>query len=189
MVEEPVTASRPAPYPFTTARLTQLVRDFSPLVWRTLRRLGVKEASLDDATQEVFIVLSRRLGWVESGRERSFVYSTAIRIAANQRRLQRSRREESLEELRLSTPLDTPGTEQLVEQKRMRELLQRVLDSMPDELREIFVLFELEGVTRSEMAEFLGLPAGTVASRLRRARELFEAHCGELRRLAGGGQP
>ncbi len=63
----------------------------------------------------------------------------------------------------------------------------KILDKMPDDLREVFVLFELEKFTRAELSELLGVPAGTVASRLRRARELFEDACEKLREFPEGG--
>jgi RNA polymerase sigma-70 factor (ECF subfamily) len=57
---------------------------------------------------------------------------------------------------------------------RQTELLDRLLAEMSEEEREIFVLFEIEEMTRTEVAESLGIPEGTAASRLRRARESFE---------------
>jgi RNA polymerase sigma-70 factor (ECF subfamily) len=77
--------------------------------------------------------------------------------------------------------------EQLVHRKHLRELLDHILDEMSDELREVFVLFELERLTRSELSDLLHLPAGTVASRLRRAREFFEHACEKLRHFPEGG--
>jgi RNA polymerase sigma-70 factor, ECF subfamily len=173
----------------SAARLTELVRSYSPLAWRALRRLGVSPNALDDATQEVFIVISRHLGTIEPGRERAYVYSTALRVAANHRRCLRARREDSLEALERPLPSEPVDMDHLLDRKRMRELLERVLCSMPDELREAFVLFELEGLSRTELAETLALPAGTVASRVRRAREYFERVCAELRPLHQGAPP
>ena len=63
----------------------------------------------------------------------------------------------------------------LLEQKRHRELLDRILDTLTQDLRTAFVLFELEDLSVPEIAEVLEIPTGTVASRLRRAREQFGA--------------
>ncbi len=166
-------------------RLAELVREQSRNVWRTLRRLGVPVDLLDDATQEVFIVTSRKLAFVEEGAERSFLYGTALRVAANVRRSRQARVHDPLNDsLSLSSE---PDAEQLVHRKHLRELLDQILDEMPYDLREVFVLFELEKLTRTELADLLHLPAGTVASRLRRAREFFETACAKLRDFPKGG--
>ncbi len=170
-----------------TDRLTALVGDESRRIWRALFRLGVAASALDDAAQEVFIVAARRLDEIAAGSERAFLHATAVRVAANYRRLQRGRREQPIEELEASAPTGGLLPDDLVDSSRMRELLQRVLDAMPDELREVFVLFELEEFTRSELGPILGLPAGTIASRLRRARRVFENACLELKTGAQGG--
>jgi len=177
----------PRQAPVSHERLSALVRDQSRNVWRALRRLGVPGDQLDDATQEVFIIVSRKLVMVDEGAERSFVYGTALRVAANVRRSRRLREHDSLTESNLSQWPSEPDAEQLVHRKHLRELLDQILDAMSDDLREVFVLFELEKLTRTELAQLLGLPAGTVASRLRRAREFFEAACEKLREFPEGG--
>ena len=171
----------------TKNRLIAIVREQSRNVWRALRRLGVPVDLLDDATQEVFIIVSRKLYFIEPGAERSFLYGTALRVAANLRRTQKARRFDALDETDRRLWQREPDAEQLVHQKHLRELLDRILDTMPDDLREVFVLFELEKLTRNELAELLSLPPGTIASRLRRAREFFEDACEKLRECPEGG--
>jgi RNA polymerase sigma-70 factor (ECF subfamily) len=168
-------------------RLASLVRDQSRNVWRALRRLGVPFDLLDDATQEVFIIASRKLCFIDEGAERSFLYGTALRVAANLRRSRQAQRHDPLGDDDIRLGQAQPDTEQLVHRKHLRELLDHILDKMPDDLREVFVLFELEKLTRNELADLLGLPAGTVASRLRRAREYFEGACEKLREFPEGG--
>jgi RNA polymerase sigma-70 factor (ECF subfamily) len=155
-----------------------------------LRRLGVDEACADDAAQEVFIVLSRRLQDVREGSERTFLLSSAVRIAANHRRSWRVRHEVT-DEQRLAAEQDPcPTVEQLLDQKRLRLAFDELLDGWPDEIRTAFVLFELEGLTAIEIARVTGAKLGTVASRLRRGRELFQAGAKRLRaRAAAGGEP
>jgi RNA polymerase sigma-70 factor (ECF subfamily) len=68
-----------------------------------------------------------------------------------------------------------PGAEELVDRARARAELEAILDRMPLDLRAVFVLFELEQMTMAEIAATLDLPPGTVASRLRRGRESFQA--------------
>jgi RNA polymerase sigma-70 factor, ECF subfamily len=161
------------------ARLTRLVSDYFDVLWRFLRRLGVPDGEVDDAVQEVVLVLARKLEGVRSGSERAFVLSVAFRVASGLRRSRRRRREVSDEELvNLETSDVDPG-EQL-ERRRLAALLDRALGELPFELRAVFVLYELEQMTMAEIASALGLPAGTVASRLRRAREKFETLAAQL---------
>lgn len=190
-----VTQSRPrvAPLPASeqeAARLSELLRVHYALVWRTLRRLGVNSGCVDDAAQEVFIVLSRRLSDVRQGSERTFLLSCAVRIAANHRRSWHVRHEVA-DERALSDERDPrPTAEQLLEQKRLREALDEILDGWPEDLRTAFVLFELEGLSAPEISQVTETKLGTVASRLRRARELFQAGAKRLRRrAAAGGEP
>lgn len=155
------------------SRLRQVVSEHFEVLWRFLRRLGIPKGDVDDAVQEVVLVLARKLDRVEVGSERSFVLSTAFRVASSFRRAAKRRREVDdggLQEL--EAPELNP--EALAEKQRLRAVLQRVLNELPMELRAVFVLYELEELTMAEIASTLELPPGTVASRLRRAREQFE---------------
>jgi RNA polymerase sigma-70 factor (ECF subfamily) len=154
-----------------TARLAALFTAHFEFVWRSLRRLGVPAATIDDAAQEVFVVASRRLLAIVPGKEKAFLFGTALRIAAGVRRADR-RRPDVLDET-IATNL--PPIDELVDRKRALELLDAIIASFPDDIRAVFVLFELEGMTMAEIAGCLGLRPGTVASRLRRAREHFRA--------------
>jgi RNA polymerase sigma-70 factor (ECF subfamily) len=140
-------------------------------VWRTLRRLGVAEASLADASQRVFWAAARRAGDIADERVRGFLFGTARRVAADFRRL--GRRTVPTDEGDTMVDVAAPSTEELVDQKRARELLDDLLDALTDDLREVLVLQEGEGMSLSEIAELLDIPLGTAASRLRRAREEF----------------
>ena len=68
-----------------------------------------------------------------------------------------------------------PGADELIDRRRARELLEELLESLDLDLRAVFVLYELEGLTTPEIARCLELPVGTASSRLRRAREEFRA--------------
>jgi RNA polymerase sigma-70 factor (ECF subfamily) len=150
-------------------------------VWRIVRRFGVPENSADDAAQEVFIIAARRLSDIAPGSERPFLFASAVRVAANARRALGARRE-CAEDDSLPEGVDPrPNAEVLLDQKRLRHLLDRVLDELSDDLRVCFVLYELEGMSSPEIAELLGIPIGTVASRLRRARESFEHAASKLK--------
>jgi RNA polymerase sigma-70 factor, ECF subfamily len=156
------------------SRLRRVVSEQFEVLWRFLRRLGISEGDTDDAVQEVVLVLARKLDQVAVGCERSFVLSTAVRVASGFRRAGRRRREVDDSEL---GELECPGLgpEAVAEKQRLRIVLQHVLNELPLELRAVFVLYELEELTMVEIAATLQLPPGTVASRLRRSREQFES--------------
>jgi len=156
------------------ARLRRIVDAHFDAVHVALRRLGVPPAELDDCAQQVFVVASRKLGAIEHGREKAFLMGTAVHVASRARRTQRRRREVPEGDEIAGGQVDARlGPEELVEQRRMRALLDEVLGAMPEDLRTVLVLFELEELTMQEIAVALDLPMGTVASKLRRARETF----------------
>jgi RNA polymerase sigma-70 factor (ECF subfamily) len=168
------------------ARLRAIVDAHFDTLWRFLRRLGVLEGDVDDAVQEVILVLARKLGGIEAGKERSFLLSTAFRVASDARRRTRRRREVDAE-LLVEQASSGADPETSFQTQQMRALLAQVLEQLSLELRAVFVLYELEDFTMAEIAQTLQLPPGTVASRLRRARETFEALAG--RALAKRGLP
>lgn len=154
-------------------------------VWRSLRRLGLDPADADDGAQEVFLVASRKLSAIVPESEKRFLFATALRVASTRRRGQKRRREEPRSWLSEDAPepereRSEPGPERLAELAHARRDLSLILDAMKDEPRAVFVLYELEELTVPEIASLLELPLGTVSSRLRAAREEFEA---SLRRL------
>jgi RNA polymerase sigma-70 factor (ECF subfamily) len=179
--------SSPPPSP---ERLAGLVRAHYAFVWRLLRRLGLGEGDADDAAQQVFLAASGRLNAVEAERERSFLYGVALNVGARARRSLGRRREEPLEAASERVAPE-PNAEQLLERRQARALLDQLLDEMPEDLRVVFVLFELEELSTPQIAELCEIPVGTAASRLRRAREDFEERVArvEARRRFSGGEP
>ncbi len=163
------------------ARVAELLRLHFRDVWRIVRRFGVPENSADDAAQEVFIIASRRLSDIAIGCERPFLFASAVRVAANVRRSLGARRECAEDDSALDRVDPRPSAEALLDQKRLRQMLDKVLDQLSDDLRVAFVLYELEGMSSPEIAELLAIPVGTVASRLRRAREAFEQSAAKLK--------
>ena len=163
-------------------------------IWRSLRRLGVPPTELDDCMQQVFMVASRKLPSIAIGSEQAFLLGTALRVASDARR-SRERRREVPEDETVQRLDPGPQPDELAEQKRLRALLDEILDAMPEELRAVFVLFELEEMPTHEIAALLGIPTGTAASRLRRAREALErllarhAKGSAERSSARGGKP
>jgi RNA polymerase sigma-70 factor (ECF subfamily) len=156
-------------------RITTLVDEQYEFVWRSVRRLGVRDGDCDDAAQQVFLVAARKLELIREGCERSFLYQTALRVASDYRRSTKRRFESSLNDmLEMHGSADhEPTTDEMLDMRRARQLLDTILDQLPIELRAVFVLHELEQTTMADIASLLSLPAGTVASRLRRARQQF----------------
>jgi RNA polymerase sigma-70 factor (ECF subfamily) len=153
------------------ARLKRAISDDYRFIWRLLRRFGVPDSQVEDAAQQVFLIVAERLEDITEGRERSFAFGTAMRVAQSlRRRLGRELPTDTLDE-RAGAVV---GPDELLERKRARDLLDRVLQAMPLESRTVFILFELEGMSSPEIAALIEVPLGTVASRLRRAREQFK---------------
>lgn len=155
-------------------RLRAMLDEHFDFVWRSLRRLGLAAHLADDATQRVFMVASRRLADIEPGCERAFLFRTAVRVACSERRTLARRREVLCEDPEPGG-VSAARPDELLDQRRARELLDRVLASLPIDLRTVLVLFEFEELSIDEIAATLGIPRGTAASRLRRAREEFSA--------------
>jgi RNA polymerase sigma-70 factor (ECF subfamily) len=141
-------------------------------VWRVLARLGVAPASLDDATQEVFVVVYRRRESYDSATPiRSWLYGIARRVAANEHRGKRR----SDRRLRAIPPLvDAPGDP--LEALRRREaeaVVGQFLAGLDEDTRMVFVLVDIEGMSAPEAGVALEVKLNTVYSRLRRARAAF----------------
>lgn len=151
-------------------------------IWRFLRRLGVPSEDVEDAAQKVFVLFATRLGGIEPRAERSFLFASALRIASDVRRSRaRSRETLSPSESTFDALDPAPSVEQQIDERRMRRWLDEVLDGLSEEHRAVLVLVDIEEQTMAETSELLGIPPGTVASRLRRARALFEAASATLR--------
>jgi RNA polymerase sigma-70 factor (ECF subfamily) len=155
------------------ARLRAIVGAHFDFLWRSLRRLGVPSTDVDDCAQQVFLVAARKLDEIVPDAERAFLFGTAMRVASDARR-SRTRRREVHEDDAAEAFDPAPDPEQIADRRRARAVLDEVLDALPMDLRAPFVLFELEELPTAEIAVLLDLPAGTVASRLRRAREEFQ---------------
>jgi RNA polymerase sigma-70 factor (ECF subfamily) len=155
-------------------RVRALVERHYDFVWRTLQYVGMSATNAEDGAQQVMCVLARRIDAIQPGAEPAFLFSTAMRVAAEWRRAARRRPGEAEVDLD-ALAAEAPPADELIDRRRAREVLARVLDAIPVELRIPFVLFEIEEMPMPAIAGMLGIPVGTVASRLRRARETFQA--------------
>jgi RNA polymerase sigma-70 factor (ECF subfamily) len=159
--------------PADHARLKAIMTAHFNFIWRSLQRLGVPAADVDDCTQQVFLVASRRLSTIAAGSEQAFLFGTALNVAAEARRTAAKRRDAPVE-----GPIEAfdpgPQPDEIADRKRARAVLDKVLEAMPLDLRVTFVLFELEEMPLLQIAALLSIPLGTVASRLRRGRIEFQ---------------
>ncbi len=169
-------ALTPSPPPFAA-----IFREHAPLVWRALRRLGVREADVEDLSQEVFVIVHRKLPTFEGRSALStWIYGICVRVASDHRQRAHVRREH---------PTDRPPDErhsapQLEELARgqARALLDRALETLDPDKRAVFVLYEVEELDMPQVAEAIGCPLQTAYSRLYAARKLVQD---EMTRLVG----
>jgi RNA polymerase sigma-70 factor, ECF subfamily len=158
--------------PTDEKRFAEIVSQNIDFVWRTVRRLGVSAADADDATQQVFVVAHQKVDEIRVGSERAFLVAVSTRVASRTRRTNR-RREQTQQHFSEIPVTNAAFSEHAVSRVEARDLLDRVMDGMPPDVRLVFVLFELEDLSVDKIAELLELPRGTVATRLRKARALF----------------
>lgn len=157
-------------------RIRGLVDKHLDFVWRYLRRVGHCPADCDEVLQEAFLVVARRLDSIREGAERSYLLQVALNIASTRRR-SFSRELLRIDQSSIAYNQEpAPDPEQAVEVRQARQELDAILLTMALELRQVFVLYEIEELTTREIAEMLELKEGTVASRLRRARFEFQRH-------------
>jgi RNA polymerase sigma-70 factor (ECF subfamily) len=161
--------------------LETLYAEHAAFVWRSIRRLGVPPESVDDAVQDVFLVVHRRLGEFE-GRSsvRTWLFGIVRRIVRDHRP---SRRQEPTDALVLDSlpgALDA-GPLALAERAQAARAMQCLLDTLDDDSREAFILVELEEMSVPEAARALSANVNTVYSRVRAARRDLEQALGRAR--------
>jgi len=166
------------------SRLEQIFNAHHAAVWRALRRRGLTPEAAEDATQETFLLAAERLEDIRPESERAFLLGTALRVAHTLgRKTVRWSLDEDMDQ-RSSEVRDTS------ERHADGELCDLVLSQIDPDLVETFVLYEIDGLTSPEIAGLLAIPLGSVASRLRRAREQFRSAAARLERnLKKEGEP
>ena len=149
------------------AEFEGLYRAHFAFVWRTLLHFGTPEAQVEDAVQDVFIVMHRRYAdWDRAISARSWLYGIARRVASDHRRA----RARHVRKLEAFTPPPAPALEQRVEVREAFGILELALAELDEQSRDTFVMAELEGMSSREIADAIGANPNTVYSRLRKAR-------------------
>jgi RNA polymerase sigma-70 factor, ECF subfamily len=178
------TASRGLALPRAPLRAAEVHAAHAEFVWRSLARLGVKDADLPDMLQEVFLVVHRRAHAFDgSSKLTSWLFGICLRVAAAYRRRAHRRYERPLEPAQVPAADEALSPEMALQGQEARQQLDALLDTLPLDKRAVFVMFEIDGMTCAEVAHELGVPVGTVHSRLHAARALFAKALGRARAI------
>lgn len=166
----------------TQPTLEMIYRDHFAFVWRSLLRLGVPERDLEDAVQDVFMVVHAKLDEFDfENRVTTWIYAICLRVASDRRRSARARYEVLATEETPPASESVAGDAVQVLESHHRRLLRLALDALPLEQRAVFTLFELDELEGDEIATLLAVPVATVHSRLRLARETVRRTLARLR--------
>ncbi len=156
-------------------------------VWRWLHGMGVRPADLEDATQEVFVVVHRRYAdFDHAAQVTTWLFGIALRVASGFRRRAHVRREEVTDDVEAHQREAGGGPDARLEAREAVEIAQRILDGLDENKRAVFVLYELEGVTLKDIAATLGVPLQTAFSRLAAARQHFQREAERLQQPRRG---
>ena len=167
-------ASTKAPSTGSSLSFDDLYNQQFDFVWRSLRRLGVAPGLVDDATQDAFIVVHRRLSDLRSDASaKAWLFGIALRVAHDYRRSARRKPSQSFDIDTMTSQGKSPFDN--TARAQAGRALERFLATLDDDRRAVFVLAELEELSAPDISEALGTGVNTIYSRLRAARERFAA--------------
>jgi RNA polymerase sigma-70 factor (ECF subfamily) len=151
-----------------------LYRAHADFVARFLLRLGAHGQDIPDLLQEVFLVAHRRGGFtVGPAKPTTWLAEIAFRVASDRRKKTRRRLEDADQDSIALAPGSSASPGDTAEARQALDRVQQALDQLSVDKRAVFVLFELEGESCDAIARGLGIPVGTVYSRLHAARREF----------------
>jgi RNA polymerase sigma-70 factor (ECF subfamily) len=157
------------------AAVTRIYLANADFVWRSLQRLGIRDADLDDVLQEVFVVVHQRLHTFDgTAKITTWLFGICLRVASAYRRRGFRRNETSVAETPEPTDRAIASPEQDLAAAESRRRLDMLLDELDLEKRAVFVMFEVDEMPCEEIAQILGVPLGTIYSRLHAARKAFQ---------------
>jgi RNA polymerase sigma-70 factor (ECF subfamily) len=171
-VYSPPTTQKPDS-PSTPSDFRSIFETYGPFVARTLRQLEVPSADRHDLSQEIFVIVHRKLHEYDGRTSlRSWIYGICVRMASTYRRSARVRREQACgsPEPALSPSHDAANHDHDLDSRRAFAHAEALLAKIDDEKRRVFVLYEIEGLSMIEVAEEVGCPLQTAYSRLHAAR-------------------
>ncbi|HVX97185.1 MAG TPA: sigma-70 family RNA polymerase sigma factor [Polyangia bacterium] len=145
-----------------------------PFVWRCLRALGISDAAVDDAAQDVFLIVHRQLGTFRGQSTlRTWLFAILRNVASNHRRAV-GRGAAGRESIRQAASLGAPGPLEHAQNLEAAAFVQSFLAGLDEKKRAVFVLGALEEMSMPEVAAALSIPLNTAYTRLRRARADFQ---------------
>ena len=155
--------------PARTATFDDVYTAYAGFVWRVLRGMGVSEVQVEDAVQDVFMVVHRRLSEFDGlGSIKTWLFQITYRTACSHRRKLRRAHEHEPFDDKLQSSVRTPAEE--AESRETLSLVADLLGGLDDDKRAVLVLADIEEMTAPEIAVVTGTPLNTVYTRLRRAR-------------------
>jgi RNA polymerase sigma-70 factor (ECF subfamily) len=177
------------------ASVKEIYERYGDFVWRNLRRLGIGEEAADDALQDVFLVVHRRLSDFESRSSvKTWLFGIVLRVAQTNLRTIRRRRAHvdelaPVSEVESVATSDSEGPAEVVARREASQLLHRLLDDLDHEKRAILILVELEQMSVPDAAEAMNMNLNTAYSRLRAARQAFQDAVTRHRMMDGSNSP
>ena len=190
LASQPHSLVVPSPHaPVANPDAGALFEQHYAFVFRSVRRLGVPPSLVDDAVQDVFLVVHRRLeDFAGRSTIQTWLYGIILRVVADYRRANRRRANVLIqfEGEGNSALSNEAGPADLLARREAARVLNRVLDALDDDKRAVFVSVELEQMTMPQIAEALGINVNTAYARLRAARQQFSEAVTKLRGQDGG---
>lgn len=159
------------------ARFTALIHRNSRFVYRVAYALLRNQQDSEDVVQDTFLKLFRSHAWKSMNDERAFLARTTYRLALD--RLPKR----NFDSLELEIASTSPGPEQSAVSVNLEQIVHRMIDALPEELRQVLVLSAIEELNSRQIAAILEMSEGTVRTRLMRARQLLRE---KLERSSGG---
>ncbi len=155
-------------------------------IWASLQRLGVGARDLDDVYQELFVVVHRRLGDYDPALPiRPWLFGIGVRVVAAWRRRAHLRREQLVDDVP-EAQAASPSPEDDAARARTQKVLHALLDELDPERRALFVMYEIDELSCAQIAEIVGVPVGTVHSRLHAVRKDFQRAAARWQARHGG---
>jgi RNA polymerase sigma-70 factor (ECF subfamily) len=154
-------------------RVAEIFEAHADFVWRVLRRQGVHEADAEDATQEVFLVVHRKLDdYEDRGALRAWLFTICRQVASHHHRStgRRERKERAL----FAAAMEPPDVHANARRAEAAAVVRSFLDTLDEPHATVFYLCEIEGMTAPEVSSALSVNLNTIYGRLRAARREFE---------------
>lgn len=152
-----------------------IYEEHARFVWLTLQRVGVQPTDVADLAHDVFVIVHRRIATFDhSSRMTTWLFGICLRVAANYRRRRHRTLSEAALRVHATDEVIQVPADELLARRQAKADAERVLARLSLEKRAVFVMFEIENLSCHEIANLMGIPIGTVYSRLHGARAQIE---------------